>query len=400
MALRGTLNDFGIANVFQLIGQQGKMGILTVANRDEQVKFFFDAGSLVRCEASRRQKAELIGNMLVRAEAITEAQLMDALGKQKGSGKRLGEVLVEQALINANDLALFARLQTSETVYRVFLWRAGTYEFAAQDIPPDAMHPPLRAESLLMEGFRQVDEWPAIRTKINSYATTFTVEQNLEEAVAKGAAEKPADDMDFDFGDEGGSAAKDPRLKNIEQKERLVYGLVTPGRDVQKIIDLSRLGEFDTCQALVNLLDAGFIKDRAPATPAQRKPSAEATVGGISAGRPQLRVTTSSFELAGWALAVVIAFAVILNSGLSVSASARQTAFVEMQLEDELARGEMQKIHEALAVYFAAYGVYPESLDLLVQSGLLPTKSLSFPWRQPYIYNRADHAYTLLRPFF
>src|SRR6185437_10584810 len=114
MALRGTLNDFGIANVFQIIGQQVKDGVLTVETRDEKVKFYFDQGGVVRCEASRRQKAELIGNMLVRGEAITEQQLNDALAKHKSAGKRLGDVLVESNLMTSADLGTFAKLQTSE----------------------------------------------------------------------------------------------------------------------------------------------------------------------------------------------------------------------------------------------------------------------------------------------
>ncbi|RYZ49315.1 MAG: DUF4388 domain-containing protein, partial [Sphingobacteriales bacterium] len=127
MALRGTLEDFGLANVFQIIGQTSKTGTLVMRDRDEEVKLYFEAGGIVRCEASRRQRSELLGTMLRRAEAITEAQLTAALEAQKASRKRLGDCLIAQAAISATDLQEFARLQTSETVFRVFLWRQGTY---------------------------------------------------------------------------------------------------------------------------------------------------------------------------------------------------------------------------------------------------------------------------------
>jgi hypothetical protein len=37
VALRGNLRDFGISEVFQLIGQQRKTGVLEIAGPDERV---------------------------------------------------------------------------------------------------------------------------------------------------------------------------------------------------------------------------------------------------------------------------------------------------------------------------------------------------------------------------
>ena len=40
-----------------------------------------------------------IGEMLVQAEQLTEDQLQDALRRQKSSQKRLGELLVEEGMV-------------------------------------------------------------------------------------------------------------------------------------------------------------------------------------------------------------------------------------------------------------------------------------------------------------
>ncbi len=46
VALRGNLQDFGIADIFQLIGQQRKTGILEFKDGQESVQLRFDhAGS-------------------------------------------------------------------------------------------------------------------------------------------------------------------------------------------------------------------------------------------------------------------------------------------------------------------------------------------------------------------
>ena len=67
MALKGTLKDFGIADIFQLIGQQGKTGVLHLSEKDEEVHIGFKDGAVVKAESSTRKKKELLGRMLVRA---------------------------------------------------------------------------------------------------------------------------------------------------------------------------------------------------------------------------------------------------------------------------------------------------------------------------------------------
>ena len=42
VALRGNLQDFGIADVFQLIGQQRKTGLLDISNEGRTLRLAFD----------------------------------------------------------------------------------------------------------------------------------------------------------------------------------------------------------------------------------------------------------------------------------------------------------------------------------------------------------------------
>ncbi|MCI0672161.1 MAG: DUF4388 domain-containing protein, partial [Myxococcaceae bacterium] len=71
MALQGTLKDFGIADILQLIGQQQKTGTLHLRSRDQEVHLAFREGVIVRAESTTRRRKDLIGAMLVRAELIT-----------------------------------------------------------------------------------------------------------------------------------------------------------------------------------------------------------------------------------------------------------------------------------------------------------------------------------------
>jgi hypothetical protein len=101
MALKGTLKDFGIADILQLIGQQQKTGVLYLKSKDQEVQVYFRDGNIVRAESVTRKKKDLIGNMLVRAEVITEKQLESALETQRRTLKRLGDVLVSSGAISS-----------------------------------------------------------------------------------------------------------------------------------------------------------------------------------------------------------------------------------------------------------------------------------------------------------
>jgi hypothetical protein len=411
MALRGTLKDFGIADIFQLIGHQGKTGVLSVKNRDQEVNIYFKDGSVVRAESSTRQKRELLGSMLVRAEVLTDAQLAEALETQQKTLKRLGDILVEASTVDAKTLRAFAKLQTTETIYRLFLWDNGNYEFKQTEVTVDVEGDVIRSENVLMEGFRQVDEWPLIRRRITSYGMIFERLEDLDAlSAASSAAAKPAtggDDLGLDdaFGElEGGGSSHgggDPRLKNIGQNERIVYHLIQADRDVQKLIDLSRLGEFETCKALLTLLEASIIQ----ALPeGHKKPSAEPAVGGIRAsGRMSWlpAVTRVALYLAFCAgvIAALWYWGRTTHGGL-VQEIRAMAGYVSVDLQTELSQAHTGKIRTALEVFRVETGAYPGTLAELVSAGLLRPRDLSYPWRESYYYARRGDSYELLRPIF
>ena len=47
MALRGTLGDFSLADILQLIGLQRKTGVLVLRRGSDEVSIGFDAGRVV-----------------------------------------------------------------------------------------------------------------------------------------------------------------------------------------------------------------------------------------------------------------------------------------------------------------------------------------------------------------
>src|SRR5258708_10883008 len=141
MALSGTLKDFGIADILQLIGQQQKTGVLKLSGAgDLKVDVTFSNGNVVFASEKGRAKANLLGNLLLRAAMLTEEQLEESLQEQQRSLKRLGDILIERAIISEMQLSQLARLQATETLYRLFHWKTGTYQFTRSQI--DVGKPP------------------------------------------------------------------------------------------------------------------------------------------------------------------------------------------------------------------------------------------------------------------
>ena len=57
MALEGTIKDFGLPDIFQLIGLQRKTGLLTLKNEKENVTVTFENGMVVMADSNTKRLA-------------------------------------------------------------------------------------------------------------------------------------------------------------------------------------------------------------------------------------------------------------------------------------------------------------------------------------------------------
>lgn len=378
MALRGTLKDFGIAEILQLIGQQAKTGVLHLESRskDSEIHVSFYQGNVVRAEDVSRRKRDFLGRMLVDAQILSEAQLGEALEEQKRTLRRLGDILIDRGMIERERLKEMAQLQATETLYRLFEWRSGTYRFEQTEVRWDRdWFTPIRSEAVLMEGFRIVDEWPLVRRRITSKLMTFEV---LKELPAGRLREPDLDtELDFAFGEDAPPPATDPELGDAEER---VVRLVAPGRTVEGIVALSRLGKFETWKALANLVNAGYLRGIAPS---QEDEDADRRARAGFGDHLATAATRLAFTLALAILAaVVVHFARSTGGGGSlVRDTAAERASTAVQLE---------RIDFALQVYRLEYGKLPGALEELVAAGLLASSDLRHPWRDPYHYRLGD----------
>ncbi|HEY4221186.1 MAG TPA: DUF4388 domain-containing protein [Myxococcota bacterium] len=398
MALRGTLGDFGLPDIFQLVGHQQKTGVLLLKDREVEVKIYFVEGNVVKAEQSSRERAELLGNMLVRAGVVAQGQLDSALTTQQRTLRRLGDILIEIGACDRAQLKEMARLQTTETIYRLFMWRKGTYEFTAAPVDYDEQsYEPIRAENVLMEGFRMVDEWPAVRKVIPSARCQFTVQR---EPPPEAAAQNDDDilaGMAEAFGDKSDKSAASPASR-IGRAERRVFPLVNTQRTVQDIIDLSRLGEFETTKALANLVTGGFLRVVLPQLEEKPRDSEPFTIRRAWAATAPVITRVALYAVVAAAVGGLVRLASAGDIGVLSDSDA--AVVHRAALRDKTGEIMRARLSQAIDTFRLSEGRYPATLDELVAKEYVDESELSFPFASRYAYhaNPGGDGYALSLP--
>ncbi|RKZ12410.1 hypothetical protein DRQ53_00410 [bacterium] len=162
MDLRGRIELFGVANIFQLISQAEGTGKLVMEGESGRGRVYFHEGRLVyaRTDASM----ERVGDVLVRQGILEAAQLEGARIQAECKDTRIGTVLVESGSLTREQLVGAIQEQISEVVYRLVTIERGSFAFYSQIYPENEdILLDVSLEFLLIEGLRKLDEFNALR---------------------------------------------------------------------------------------------------------------------------------------------------------------------------------------------------------------------------------------------
>lgn len=392
MALEGTFKDFGLADIFQLVGLQKKTGVLTVRGEGGRlVTVSFEKGAVVLADEFQRTDAERLGSVLLRTRLLSQEQLDQAMAVQQSTSQRLGHVLIAQQLIPQQALFQALQLQVKETVYRLFRWQEGSYHFSPEPVTFDRqIYVPIPAEFVLMEGTRMIDEWPILEKKIPDFQVVF---ERTGPVPARPGGAKPAkagigDLMDLAGGEPGAPAATafERGSEALGPRENDILALIDGARTVQDLIDLGHFGEFETCKVLYGLLSLNLIRARAAGAPAPVAPVA-----------PPPRGPGKSREYAVFALAAVLVVAAFLFNPWGIVAQ----GFLSGQGRRESAllvdAVRLRRVRLALEAYFLEKQAYPPSLDKLAETGLLRPRELRGVDGAGFAYRGGGREYRLDR---
>jgi hypothetical protein len=261
MALEGSLRDFDLFSLFNMIKIQGKNGTLVLSQGQEFVKVFFENGEIVGCDSNQVRLEDRLGTMLVRLGRLTEEELLAMIQLQRQTLKRMGTLLLEAGKVTPSDLqdALFN--QATSILHRTFRWVEGDYRFDSmlpQDLDRDHFLP-IPVDTVLMEAARIQDEWPEVERRI----------PGLDTPLAKSPGAQALQlDIDRDVSSLlDGRGQMQVGSSGLTHEQEVVLSYFSTAQTTAEVTQISRYEELDTCKAVADLVEAGLLvplEGRAP----------------------------------------------------------------------------------------------------------------------------------------
>lgn len=339
VGLSGNLVDFGIADVFQLIGQQRKTGLLELRSGSSRARLLFDRGLIVSASPAggRAGDVDPLADMLVRCGLLTRERAEEAMGLCRVSAQTLAQLLVERNWLDAEIVARVEDLLTRDTIFEVLRWHEGSFDFRGQEVyhqrDPASL---LGAEQILMDGLRMVDEWQSFAGLIPSEDTVFQRVGRFETYKQHTQRESEAE---------------------LAMAQR-VFNLVDARLDARRVVDLSQLGTFDGMRCLADLRQGGVIKPLDPEGVRHLRRAARPT-GDRGAWLPRL---------VGAALPLLLLAGVVGWTWTQASRAALPAAGHPIERADLAALREASRaraVRHAVEVWRLEQGRWPVSLEEL-----------------------------------
>jgi hypothetical protein len=356
MSLQGVLRDFGVSDVFQLIGQQRKTGILTVESRELEIRVFFREGQVVRARPHEERADATLAEFLLRTGAISESALSDGWRLQHETLEALPSVLTEHRLVAKQDLERAAKLVTDEALFELFGWQQGRFAFTPESFEQEVGDRMAGAEMVLLDQLRMRDEWPSVERSLPDLGVVLMRTCDVEDF------RRQRDEVERASGVPG------------EQLERL-FLLVNGRLSARRAIDLSHLGTFQGARGLAALVERGLLDSVAPV---ERRPS-----------RPREQTDRPGPALAPLWLALAAGSA----AALLAAPAPREASFplAPAPLVEMRSSAEIERLRSALEAHRWAHGAYPDRLTELGSGPLLAGVRLD-----RYVFARTPLGYSLV----
>ncbi len=266
IALEGDIAVIPVGAILQLLQIEARTGLLAVMDGKTEITMSMRVGLIDLVQARGAGSEFRLGRYFVEHGLVTPEDIDRILRDHKptsrpppmegsdrgaaarrskeepptGAGRRLiGDLLVDSGHVTTDQLRDALARQSSELVYEVLRWPRGHFEFRLGSTPAlaESAQLALPVASVVMEGFRRVDEWRVVETGLGNFESVLQ-----------------PDPVAIEVADVG-------RLAKYEQR---LLAMVDGRRTVRDIVEESHMSSFDACKVLFQLLEARLVRRRAP----------------------------------------------------------------------------------------------------------------------------------------
>ncbi|HEB53363.1 MAG TPA: DUF4388 domain-containing protein [bacterium] len=234
MALRGDLASVDLAQVFQMLALNKKVGLLSIQSAKLWKVLYFDQRG-VTVHHNVHVLIDKVVAALVRTGRLDDEAVEEVRDHSVRMGQSLADSLLAGGYLDESELDYQYRLELEEEIYDLFFCRDARFEFHENVRQLDGRDGDIderfffNCDSIIMEAARRIDEWAYISERVPSTA----------EVLVATADEISAEE----FGEDGPS----------------IFELLDGRRNVARVVEITGLTNFQVCKVLSQLLDADKI---------------------------------------------------------------------------------------------------------------------------------------------
>jgi hypothetical protein len=230
LSIRGSLSESSLPELLASISRSRETGILNFHDAGRWKAIYFKEGRIIYAMSNAQD--DRLGEFLLKTGKVTVRQFLEA-SKLIQPDKKLGAVLVDQGIITPDDLFVAIHRHAEAIVYSLFDWVRGEYEFVIKDLSAEGpMVLDLDSSNVILEGIRRLKDYTRIFAGVGPLETIL----------------RPTDQAD----------ALVPKL-SLDEDESQVLSLVNGRLNVEQILAMSYLPNFETLRIMFGLLSAGVL---------------------------------------------------------------------------------------------------------------------------------------------
>jgi hypothetical protein len=231
--LSGTLDAFGLPDVFSLLAMTKKTGRLRITTAKTSGWLEFRDGEIAYAVSDTRRMA--LASRLLGSGVVDDTQLRHIVAAQRGGALALTRALLDDGVVDGDAFDALVREQIQDAVFELMRQSDGSFAFEAMEPGEDGAAPRITVstEQLVSEGTRRLREWEEITSHVVSFDAIVTL-----------APHPPSGSVTV----------------SMDAVQWRLLTFVDGRRTVRDLVDLTGQGEYATCQVIAGLTTAGLVE--------------------------------------------------------------------------------------------------------------------------------------------
>ncbi len=228
MKLEGSLDAFGLPDIFQLLSYTKKTGGLHLRNGAVDGVVYFASGAVTGASGDRGRQT--LARRLVGSGAVADGPLGEAVERAQREGVGVGRALLDARAVDADALRQAAQEQAVDAVFELLGWSQGDFSFSVDEANPDDVGVELATERVVAEAVARRETADQTSALIGSPAVVLAM------------------------------PVVPPSQRDLSPDEWALVALADGRRTVGEIAELTGSGYVTVVQALAALAERGLLE--------------------------------------------------------------------------------------------------------------------------------------------